>query len=1005
MSTNRIAALVVSLTALASVDARAENATNPDTLISKSCAFWSRWNADPKVPANQKPVAQCWDFETGQLGDDTWGRWTVAGGTAFNNQPTYGDNIRTARVHQSGPLRNGLNRIGGDYWNGPHPIGHQGQFWLGTFENRRRPSQPWGQTQGDTPTGRILSKSFTVDRAFITFLIGGDCKQGFIAVNVYDDVKKTWSQAVHAKTGAELKARGNCSELMERKYFDTREAGLTGRTIRMEINDNNTGGWGHVNVDHIVHTDTDPKVNGDLGGANQPVWGLAETHAHPVNDQTSKSLGGNREDGQVLWGPGPFMGEADGISLVPCSGHHHNVVTQGGITFLNALEQDSLGGKAASRHTDRRGAPTYTGWPAWWSRIHQKMSASMMKRAYEGGMRLMVASVGNAELMGWAVGRTMKQFTPFLSDHGAINRSISALRMTATVNSGWMGIASTPAEARRLIRENKMAVVIGLELDTVGAACNQPFIGGPPEMGTVRSQGIALNVYAIDRSGLGECADDRNWELHLDTLYKMGVRHIIPIHLTDNNLGGSAVYSDLFNMNNRFVRGRYYDIETVDPSVDFTFKKTQARPLWCETGIACQGIQMPPEAALYPFSKRFWEFWLSILAPDVTTPALGTDVVNEYAVRYDTNYNGHTNERGLSPQGREFVEQMMARGMIVDIEHASQKVKDAILGLRDYATAPVIARPGCTDLNSQACQERAYPLIASHGGPRAMAWTNQETSIMGKRPNENQLRDDQLARISAIGGMVGVGTGSGDVRNYTTGGATETLYAATTPNDCAGSTKTFAQAYLYSLRRMNGRSVSIGTDINGFNGEANPRFGRDGCYARGGLTGPHENTDWRLIATLGRPGIGAQQRWRQVTTTRLTRYTGEAANQQRNVPHTNYLRPEDTCFTNRGVAIDQYGNETAEMSCGGRGLTMPVATSSLPAISRYDPPGTERVWNINVDGLAHYGMLPDFFQDLRTVGVTTEQLGPLFNSAEAYIRMWEKACRLADTAKSAIGCK
>ncbi|MDM5177652.1 membrane dipeptidase [Massilia sp. DJPM01] len=42
--------------------------------------------------------------------------------------------------------------------------------------------------------------------------------------------------------------------------------------------------------------------------------------------------------------------------------------------------------------------------------------------------------------------------------------------------------------------------------------------------------------------------------------------------------------------------------------------------------------------------------------------------------------------------------------------------------------------------------------------------------------------------------------------------------------------------------------------------------------------------------------------------------------------------------------------------------------------------------DINGDGLAHIGMLPDFIADLRQ-----PDLAPLMNSAESYIRMWEQA--------------
>ena len=59
--------------------------------------------------------------------------------------------------------------------------------------------------------------------------------------------------------------------------------------------------------------------------------------------------------------------------------------------------------------------------------------------------------------------------------------------------------------------------------------------------------------------------------------------------------------------------------------------------------------------------------------------------------------------------------------------------------------------------------------------------------------------------------------------------------------------------------------------------------------------------------------------------------------------------------------------------------------------------GPRRDFDYNLDGMAHYGMLPDFLQDLRNVGLTAEDLAPLFRSAYDYIEMWS-ACegRAAD---------
>lgn len=47
-------------------------------------------------------------------------------------------------------------------------------------------------------------------------------------------------------------------------------------------------------------------------------------------------------------------------------------------------------------------------------------------------------------------------------------------------------------------------------------------------------------------------------------------------------------------------------------------------------------------------------------------------------------------------------------------------------------------------------------------------------------------------------------------------------------------------------------------------------------------------------------------------------------------------------------------------------------------------------WDFNTDGMAHYGLMPDFLQDLRNIGLTPMQLTYLFRSAEDYIQMWEK---------------
>jgi len=70
---------------------------------------------------------------------------------------------------------------------------------------------------------------------------------------------------------------------------------------------------------------------------------------------------------------------------------------------------------------------------------------------------------------------------------------------------------------------------------------------------------------------------------------------------------------------------------------------------------------------------------------------------------------------------------------------------------------------------------------------------------------------------------------------------------------------------------------------------------------------------------------------------------------------------------------------------------MPTGRSSA-ALTR--PVFGGRQFDFNLDGLAHYGMLPDMLQDLANNGANPTTMAPLFRSAEDYIRLWEKCEKL-----------
>ncbi|GAA2321203.1 hypothetical protein GCM10010234_78840 [Streptomyces hawaiiensis] len=145
------------------------------------------------------------DFEGGGYGD-----WTATG-DAFGTAPATGTLPGQQQV--SGYLGSGL---------------------VNTFRN------------GDSTTGTLTSPEFTVDKKHINFLIGGGNhpagSAGPTTVELVVD-----GQVVRSATGKD-------SEALNWASWDVGD--LAGKKARIRIVDDNTGGWGHVNADHIVMSDT-----------------------------------------------------------------------------------------------------------------------------------------------------------------------------------------------------------------------------------------------------------------------------------------------------------------------------------------------------------------------------------------------------------------------------------------------------------------------------------------------------------------------------------------------------------------------------------------------------------------------------------------------------------------------------------------------------------------------------------------------------------------------------
>lgn len=99
---------------------------------------------------------------------------------------------------------------------------------------------------GDGATGRLTSPPFKLERKYLQFLIGGGGWENQTCLRLLLDGK-----VVRSATGPNVVSGG--SERLEQAQWDVSE--LLGKTVTLEVVDEATGTWGHINVDHIVQSD------------------------------------------------------------------------------------------------------------------------------------------------------------------------------------------------------------------------------------------------------------------------------------------------------------------------------------------------------------------------------------------------------------------------------------------------------------------------------------------------------------------------------------------------------------------------------------------------------------------------------------------------------------------------------------------------------------------------------------------------------------------------------
>jgi microsomal dipeptidase-like Zn-dependent dipeptidase len=408
--------------------------------------------------------------------------------------------------------------------------------------------------------------------------------------------------------------------------------------------------------------------------AQSPVWGFADLHTHPASHLAfgADPSGANG----LFWGkPGLDLASSSTDSalasdLPACEPDTHTGFTLDAVQ--HATRQQMI--QALDQQTGwihySNGYPNFSSWPNALSLSHQQMHISAIKRAYDGGLRLLFAAATDNEVLSdlWHIGFNANGNpipVPDSSfDFNSAVRQLTFIKSLVAANSSWMQIVTTSSEARQATQSNKLAVVLSVEMDSLS----------PQQI------------------------------LTLATNYQ--VRHVTPVHLANSAFGGVAVYDDLWNGNNNFLNGHFYDVQS-DKCLSFQLGEPQ---------VLMQDRSVPFTGAI-------------ILGTNSDTDAA--------AVTYGQIAPGHENRQVLNQGG---FEQLMRAGLLLDIAHMGKVTADGALKVAQLYQYPLMdSHTSLRDDGDGSCEN----------GPPA----GNETPV-----TERALPYSQVKIIRDLGGVIGLGT-------------------------------------------------------------------------------------------------------------------------------------------------------------------------------------------------------------------------------------------------------
>lgn len=306
------------------------------------------------------------------------------------------------------------------------------------------------------------------------------------------------------------------------------------------------------------------------------------------------------------------------------------------------------------------GYPDFPDWPSRNRSTHQTQYYRWLERAYLAGLRLVVQhATTNSVICELTVGEGLQSTRYACDDMVAVDRIIEetyAMERYIDAQSGgpglgWFRIVQSPQEARAVIASGKLAVILGIETSNL------------------------FNCALVPRDGGPTCNEDDLID-QLDHYHSLGVRALFPVHKFDNAFSAGDGDRGFIEIGNYANSGHFSNFTEDCPEIPSVFDKGD---------VVFGGLNEPRDDYDSPPPNDVSDFL------DHPARILFRQILRllQPALEGDFCQNA-----GLTPLGQTLIEQMMARGMIIEIDHLPRHSYQQTFNLLEAHDYPAVGSHG-----------------------------------------------------------------------------------------------------------------------------------------------------------------------------------------------------------------------------------------------------------------------------------------------------------------------